>query len=390
MPLEQEADLQSGDLAAHPRLPAVLTSEMTRLYSAGFWLLSLGGNDGKKPIIGYQNRMRHPLGLVSDKMAAAGSHSYGIRLRDMIVVDVDTDTPEARQYVERRFGTSSARTKTSRGYHLYFRHTGPKPKQIRLPGISIDFKSGENEFVVGPQAERPDGVVYWPEGRLIAPDVLPPFVDRGAGSVETERERVNGRYPRGIRHTTLKRRARELVLAAESFDGMVADLLAFRDWEIEQPEEFSDDSLINLAEWFWEKREQGELWTKATSVVQIPRATLDKLARLGEGLAFLLYGILVSAHGHQPAAPFAIVPDALRENGRLKAGRRQIYAAIQVLLEAELLVCHKKPRGNRNHHLYLLGAGVPAVAGEERGEGSKLILVSEKDTHSAPDEELAA
>jgi hypothetical protein len=384
----QKADLRPEEMAAHPRLSPVVTSEMSRLFSAGFWLLPLGGSDGKKPIVDYRNRKRHPLSLVVDKLAAAGSQSYGIRLKDMIVVDVDTDTPEARQYVESRFGTSPARTRTGRGFHLYFRHTGPIPKQVRLPRIAIDFKSGENAFVVGPQSERPDGVVYWPEGRLIAPDVLPAFVDRGVSSGETEGGTVNRRYPQGVRRDTLKRRAFDLAQVADSFDEMVADLLAFRDWEVEQPEDFSDDHLVALAQWFWEKRERGELWSKSNSVVQIRRAALDHLAALGEGLAFLLYSILVSAHGHNPGAPFAIVPDALRDSGRLNAGRRQIYAAIGVLLEAGLLVYHQKSCGNRSHHLYRFGLGVWAGAGEEKKEGSRLILISEKDTHS--DEELAA
>jgi hypothetical protein len=244
--------------------------------------------------------------------------------------------------------------------------------------------------VVGPQSERPDGVVYWPEGRLIAPDVLPPFIDRGAGSAQTEPKTINGRYTRGFRHPTLKKRAYQLAPVAESFDEMVADLVAFRNLEIEEPEDFPDDRLVELAAWFWDKRERGELWSKSNSVVQIPRAALDQLAALGEGLAFLLYGTLVSAHGHSSGAPFAIVPDALRENGRLNAGRRQIYAAIGVLLEAGLLIYHQKSCGNRNHHLYRFGPGVWKGAGEEGGGGSKLILVSEKDTHSDPDEELAA
>ena len=297
------------DGAAHPRLPPVLTSEISRLYSAGFSLLPLGGPDGKKPIVEYRDRKRLPLSMLVDRMANAGSRTFGLRLKGLLVVDVDTDTPQAREYVERRFGTSPARTRTGRGFHLYFRLAGAKPKQVRLPGISIDFKSGENEFVVGPQSERPDGVVYWPEGRLAALEGLPWFEDRDDNTSTPEPAKCNGRYPQGVRHQMLKRRAHQLALAADSFGDLFANLVAFREWEIEKPEDFSDAWLENLALWFWHKRENGELWSGKNSVVQIHRAAVDELARRGEGLAFLLYGLLVSAHGHDPDARFAIVPD---------------------------------------------------------------------------------
>lgn len=366
--------------AEHPRLPAALTSEMSRLYSAGFSLIPLGGDDGKKPIIKFRDRARQPLAMVVDRMAAAGSNTYGIRLAGLLVVDIDTDTPEAREYVERRFGTSSAQTRTSRGFHLYFRYSGPKPKAIRLTGIAIDFKSGDNEFVVGAFSRRPDGVVYQSDGRLIAPAALPPFIDRDAGPGTVESLKIDGRYPKGVRWSTLNARARQLLTSAETFDGFLADLIAFRNWEIDQPQEFSDTRLAELARWYWDKREAGEIWGAANSVFQLRRAALEAFARQGYGLAFLLYAILVADHAHNPNRPFAVVPDGLRRSGRLRAGRNQIYAAIEILVEElGVLNCVSKPCGNRNHYRYRLASCLR----EERGEGSKIILVPESDTHSA-------
>lgn len=89
-------DKLPGDDAAHPRLSPVLTSEMTRLFSAGYSLLPLGSPDGKKPIMAFRGRKRFPLSRVVDKMAGAGSKTYGIRLKGLLVVDVDSDTPQAR------------------------------------------------------------------------------------------------------------------------------------------------------------------------------------------------------------------------------------------------------------------------------------------------------
>jgi hypothetical protein len=56
------ANRDTDDIAIHPRLSPVLTSEMSRLYSAGFSLIPLGGDDGKKPIIGYKTAS----GILSD------------------------------------------------------------------------------------------------------------------------------------------------------------------------------------------------------------------------------------------------------------------------------------------------------------------------------------
>ncbi|KQZ33443.1 hypothetical protein ASD50_01310 [Mesorhizobium sp. Root552] len=367
------------DDAGHPRLPAAVTAEMSRLFSAGHSLLPLGGPDSKAPTVAFRDRKRLPLSLVMDRMAASGSETYGIRLEGILVVDVDTDTPEARAYVDRRFGSSPARTVTSRGYHLYFRHQGPKPVAVRLPGIAIDFKAGNNEFVVGPQSRRTDGICYVPEGQVVARELLPIFQDHDAispGAIAPV-SATSGRYQQGTRHDALKRRAHQLAQTAESFEEMFADLVGFRDWEIESPEDFPDGKIESLASWYWDKRERGELWGGQDSVVQLRRHAIFKLAKQGEALAFLLYGVLLATHGHQPDGLFAIVPDGFREKGLLRAGRRQIYAAIDVLLGTGLLVCRKKPRGKRNHYLYQLADGR-----EKKREGSKLILVSDKDTHS--------
>jgi hypothetical protein len=119
--------------AAHPALPPELTVEMTRLYNAGFSLIPLGGGDGKRSIVRFGSRRRLPLEVVVNRMLAGGTRTYGIRLGGLLVVDVDTDTPEARAYVEAHFGSSPVRTLTPRGFHLYFRHAGEKPNDVHLP-----------------------------------------------------------------------------------------------------------------------------------------------------------------------------------------------------------------------------------------------------------------
>ena len=144
-----------ADDAAHPRLSAELTTLMTQLFSAGFSLLPLGGSNGKKPIVEFKGRKRLPLGVIVNRMAAGGSLTYGIRLDGLLVIDVDTDAPEARAYVEHRFAASGARTRTKRGFHLYYQFIdGKPPKAVRLPNIAIDFKTGRNSVNSGAQTTR--------------------------------------------------------------------------------------------------------------------------------------------------------------------------------------------------------------------------------------------
>lgn len=212
--------------AAHPSLPPELTVEMTRLYNAGFSLIPLGGGDGKKSTVKFGSRRRLPLQLVVNRMLAGGSHTFGIRLGGLMVVDVDTDTPEARAYVEAHFGSSPARTLTRRGFHFYFRHAGEKPRDVDLPNIKIEFKSGDNSYVVAAGSKRPDGGSYEADGRLVSPKSLPWFVERDAFNRKKSSDHSGSveRVQRGLRHTALKKRARELALVAQCFDDVVSDL----------------------------------------------------------------------------------------------------------------------------------------------------------------------
>ncbi|RUT97316.1 bifunctional DNA primase/polymerase, partial [Mesorhizobium sp. M7A.T.Ca.TU.009.02.1.1] len=297
-----------SDEAAHASLPALLTAELGRLFQAGFSLLPLGGDDGKKPIVAFKDRSRLPLGLVVNRMAGAGSNTFGIRLEGLLVVDVDTDTPKARAYVEMRFGTSPVSTKTSRGFHLYFRHNGSKPPSVDRPDIKIDFKAGGNEFVVGAHSERPDGSIYWPIGKLVSFSGLPELFDREVPGIELAK--TNGRFPIGCRREMLKRRARQLALRADTFDDLVQNLVGFREWEIERPEDFSDGEISEMAAWFWKKRDSGKLWSGSNSVVMIERTVIDKLVADGEFTAYGLYSHLKAIHPAE-GAKFAIVPDGL-------------------------------------------------------------------------------
>lgn len=375
---EDNSAQDAGD-ASCAGLPPELTTEMSRLYSAGFSLLPLGGEDGKTAIAKFRDRKRLSLGLVIDRMSGGGSQTYGIRLGGLLVIDVDTDTPEARAYVETNFGSSPVKTLTRRGYHLYFRHAGKRPKDVSLPNVAIEFKAGDNLYVVGAGSVRPDGNGrYVAQGPLISPKELPWFVDRRAfGKSESNEGKTGSTVGRGFRHNALKRRARELALVADSLQEVVDDLIAFRDWEIEEPAEFSDEVIKNLAAWFWDKRENGRLWGKKNSGVFVHRHPITVLARQGYSLALMVYTVVLSFHGHKGGEEFALSPDGLRTSGHIKAGRHQLYSAIHLLVNLGLLTRRSIPVGRRTSYRYQIAA--PWLLGE-RGERSFLTLVSDAGT----------
>lgn len=344
--------------AEHPLLSPVLTAELSRLFSAGFSLIPLGGSDGKTPMVRFRDRKRFPLSTVVNRMGGGGSRTYGIRLDGLLVVDVDSDTEEARAYVEEYFGTSPARTRTRRGFHLYFRFEGAKPKPVRLPNVTIDFKAGANEYVVGPQSERPDGGIYWPVGRLLPPDELPCFQDRRQKLSQAVAATSGSVVAVGSRNDALKRRAAELLPFAQKLDDLVEGLREYRDREFAEPDTLDDSQIRSIAEWYWDKRESGRWWGNGNATVVVKRATARRLRAGKHHLALSLLMFLTEMHGKDPKGIFAVDPRALRSEGHFKDGVNQLYAAIKILVSLKCLELARAASGRRLYHEYRLGPGV--------------------------------
>ncbi len=158
-----------------------LRQEIIRLHTAGFGILPIGaGEDGKKPLLGYKNTPQIPLRNALGAMYDKGSQMYAVRLPGLLVVDIDTDTPEAHAYVEQHFGASTVQVKTPRGMHHYYHlpKGTPIPKSVRLDKIAIDFKGGMNSYVAGPMSIRPDGGQYIPVSGVLGTTHLPVFQNR--------------------------------------------------------------------------------------------------------------------------------------------------------------------------------------------------------------------
>lgn len=351
--------------ATTARISAILIAQLTRLSQLGHSLIPLGGDDGKRPLVKLQRVdktavHRLPLDLVLDRMSRGRSRTYGIRLDGMLVVDLDTDTPEARKFVEEYIGTSPVKTKTSRGLHLYFRHVGRKPPNVRMPGIAIDFKAGPSEYVVGPCSIRPDGHEYFSDGQLGDKRELPEFrlikslpqrsVDRGS--------LVSGgasgpAVPNGGRHTELFRLALQWVRTSDSYEELLGNLEAHRRIYFDDLESFPDSEVVGIAEATWGYRVRNTLWHGRNSEVSFSRIVMDRLLARRHGVdAFALYCLLKADHGHQLGKRFPIVPGAMR--GRIDLCRNHIYRARDILVEEGLLIDHGQAGLNRAK-LYQMG-----------------------------------
>ncbi|MBT5951332.1 MAG: hypothetical protein HOG90_09395, partial [Betaproteobacteria bacterium] len=75
---------------------ALLTSEVfadtiQNFWEEGAWLMPTGGDDGKRPLLSFSRNARHSLALVTQKLQEQNSQTYGIRLKGMLVLDIDVD-----------------------------------------------------------------------------------------------------------------------------------------------------------------------------------------------------------------------------------------------------------------------------------------------------------
>ncbi|WP_287376847.1 primase C-terminal domain-containing protein [Mesorhizobium sp.] len=339
-------------------MPDEIIAEIGRLDRSGYSLLPLRGRDGKAPSARFKDRGPLPLHVVVDRMVAEGSTTFGIRLAGMLVVDVDCDTPEAREFVRENFGESSVQVRTSRGRHHFYRFAGKKPQSIRLPGISIDFKAGANEHVVSAGSIRRDGARYVPAvGRLESVAALPDFIDRRPKLAQVPADKIAA----GRRNDELFARALEYARTVENYDQLLADLLQMRTIQLEAPSDFSDSEVEKIAKSVWRYRLENNLWQGRSSAVKIRRDIMDRLLRRDHGCdAFTLYTVLQSNHGHIPGRQFPIVPDAMRSAGLIPLCRNHTIRARDILIDEGLLIdCGQAGFSRAKRYQLSGGRGVP-------------------------------
>lgn len=94
------------------------------------------------------------------RLEEENSQTYGIRLKGLVVLDIDVDDANSIEEMHRRFGRTDCIVKTGRGFHLYYSTSEKVILSLRGEGLSIDVKQGLNAFALGPHSLRPDGVRY--------------------------------------------------------------------------------------------------------------------------------------------------------------------------------------------------------------------------------------
>ena len=142
------------------KTPDILTATIHKIWTEGAWLMPTGGNDGKRPLLKFSQKTRHSLNLVKQTLERANSQTYGIRLREIVVLDIDNKDTDLIDEMHQRFGRTDCMVQTGRGFHLYYSTNNKITANLRATGLPIDIKQGANAFVLGPHSLRPDGVFY--------------------------------------------------------------------------------------------------------------------------------------------------------------------------------------------------------------------------------------
>ncbi len=351
-------------------------SEISSLHAAGFSLVPLGGGaDGKAPLAKYRGRERLPLQTIHRLMSKKESQIYGIRLHRLVIVDCDTDNLETRQYVQNRFGSSNFQVKTPRGRHYYFRTKAPaKPFTIREPMVSIDIKTGPNQYVAGPGSIRPDNSVYEVEiGHVQDLKKTPFFRDKHPKRIDP----VSKKVPVGQRYTKfLSPKAIEYCPLVNSEDELFDELRAAVNWYCLEPDSVTNAEIRNCANWAWQKRLDNNLWAGAHSAVQTTNIEFKALSQVKDGELghFLLHVLRHNFAGKNHCGqPFPIARQAMTGADVIPGWSENRYRrAADALLKAGLITMVKRGGLNAGAHLYQLSS-ISNQQDDTKGEGFILL-----------------
>lgn len=332
-------------------LPSKLVTEIGRLFNMGYRLVPLGkGADGRRPSTMFRGQKRVPRDIVLRRMQELGSHNYAVELVGLVVVDVDTDTPEAHAYVERRFGLSPFIVKSPKGTHYWYRLQGvDKPavaagNKIRFGSVAIDVKSGKNELIAGPHACRLDGGEYLPmSGGLPPMDRLPVFVDKEPPKAIVLPQ-TSVRAPVGTRNALITKKAAEFCGFLDTQEELFEELRSFRNAELDNPETFPDEEIRQIVRWAWRKRIEGKLAFKGRSSVKVSYDLAAELAQIkNDGPnAMMLYIKVQHEHGASRRW-FSIDPAAMAAAKIFSFGRDAIAKAAKCLVEHGVLERREVP-----------------------------------------------
>jgi hypothetical protein len=123
------------------------------------------------------------------------------------VVVIDLDSPDALRYFTRRFPYTPWQTKTSKGWHLFYRHPGVLVRnrariETGAGKLAIDVR-GDSGFVIAPGSIHASGATYefagdWSQPREALPRFWPGWLARSVspGIARASRTEADRRYCR--------------------------------------------------------------------------------------------------------------------------------------------------------------------------------------------------
>ena len=323
----------------------VFSGTLERYWNEGAWLMPTGGDDGKRPLLNFSAQHRHPLKLVLQRLQLANSQTYGIRLNDMVVLDIDADEADLIDEMQDRFGANDCIVRTGRGFHLYYSTINKVTLNLRSAGLPVDVKQGSNSFVLGPHSLRPDGALYQFYKQPFSLCDVPRIKLKNTSTVTNVASKANS----GTRHTFLISQGRGYIEHLDSWDELFSNLLYDRDTCCDDPNTVTDAEVERIAKWWWEKRLQNQIYDKSYSVFKFPRQAFHQLRALPSGhVALDLYLYLHDKHGHIFGKTFQISVDALQSTAGFAFGQKALRKAINQLLElGYLTICKNYKVGQR-------------------------------------------
>jgi len=307
-----------------------------------------GGDNGKRPLLGFSKNSRHPFELVMRRLEQANSQTYGIRLKGLVVLDIDVEDPSLIADMHRRFGRTDCIVKTCRGLHLYYSTSEKVSLNLRGEGLPVDVKQGLNAFVLGPHSLRPDGVFYQVYREPFSLCNVPRIQQDkkiNFGTVVSASNKAQS----GTRHNFLIRKAREYIENVDSKEELLQNLLYDRDTYCDDPSSVPDIEVEGIANWIWNLRLKNKIYSKNNSAFRISREAFRQIRALPNGYVALdLYLYLNDKHGHISGRTFQISVDALQRTAGFAFGQKALRKAINQLLElGHLTICKNYKVGQR-------------------------------------------
>lgn len=313
-----------------------------------------GGDEGKQPLLGFSKNSRHPFELVMRRLEQANSQTYGIRLKGLVVLDIDVDDANLIEEMHRRFGRTDCIVKTGRGFHLYYSTSEKVSINLRGQGLPVDVKQGLNAFVLGPHSLRPDGVLYQFHKEPFSLNDVPPIEPEKKPSFGTVVSASN-KAQIGTRHNFLLKKACEYIEHVDSKEELFQNLLYDRNTYCTDTSSVPVIEVEGIANWIWGKRLKNLIYNKDNSAFPLSRHAYYQIRALPNGyVALELYLYLQDKHGHILGQTFQINVDALKTNASFAFGQKALHKAIKQLLELGYLKINKSYHVGKHGRIFQL------------------------------------